>query len=81
MLQSNFANMITFVLLKLLKEEFLHFNLPTKELYLDVYQLIKSPTITIPSDITINDLVIEKCFTEDSKVTIILTMSSEYKIS
>ena len=39
MLQSNLASIITFVLLKLLKEEFLHFNLPTKELYIDVYQL------------------------------------------
>ena len=80
-LQSNFANIITFVLLKLLKEECFHFNLLSKELYIDVYQLIKSPNSTIPSDITINDIVIEKCFTEESKVTIILTVSGEYKIS
>lgn len=77
---SSFISIITSILVKFLKEEYLHFNLLKKELEIDILKLIKSPNSSMPQNIAIDDIVIEKCYLEDKKITVVVGMSGQYKI-
>lgn len=77
---SSFISIITSILVKFLKEEYIHFNLLKKELEIDILKLIKSPNISMPQNIAIDDIVIEKCYLEDKKITVVVGMSGQYKI-
>lgn len=77
---SSFISIITSILVKFLKEEYLHFNLLKKELEIDILKLIKSPNISMPQKTAIDDIVIEKCYLEDKKITVVVGMSGQYKI-
>lgn len=77
---SSFISIITSILVKFLKEEYIHFNLLKKELEIDILKLIKSPNISMPQNIAIDDIVIEKCSVENRKIILTVILFGEYAL-
>ena len=72
-LESGFKSIVILIIVRLMRKQYMSFNLLEKKLMIDIYKLIKSPDTPFHSSIKskICDLVIEKFFTENSKITII----------
>ncbi len=74
---SNFLSILSSLVLRFSSVDYLNFNLSNKELTIDVYKLIKSSHFTDPLYSNIDDLTIEKCFIEDDKIILTVSLSGE----
>ncbi len=74
---SNFLSILSSLVLRFSSVDYLNFNLSNKELNIDVYKLIKSSHFTDPLYSNIDDLTIEKCFIEDDKIILTVSLSGE----
>ena len=80
-LDSGFLSIISSLVLKYFKVDYLNFSLQNKKLDIDIYKFIKSNNITIPLYPNIDGLTIEKCFIQDRKIILAVTLFGENNIS
>ena len=74
---SSFLSILSSLVLRFSSADYLNFNLSNKELNIDVYKLIKSSHFTAPHYPNIDDVIIEKCFIEDDKIILTVSLSGE----